>query len=224
MIEPTVRIMMLDTETTNDIDFPFCYDVGYRVFDLAGNIYEEASFVNADVFLDKELMASAYYAEKIPQYWMDIWAKRRQLLTWKIIKGKIYEALLRYDVKIISAHNARFDYRSLHLTQRYITTSRWRWVLPFGQAEWWDTLKMCREIFKEDKDYKEWCEQHGLVTSYGTPRMTAEAVYGYIIQDANFIEAHTGLEDVKIEMEIFKYCLKRNPEIDGRLWKPPDGG
>jgi hypothetical protein len=27
---------------------------------------------------------------------------------------------------------------------------------------------------------------------------------------------------VKIETEIFKYCLAKNPDIDGRLWKPKD--
>ena len=81
MIDVNERIMMIDTETTNDIEDPICYDVGYRVFDLAGNVYEEASMVNADIFLDKEFMASAYYAEKVPDYWRDIWEKRRELLS-----------------------------------------------------------------------------------------------------------------------------------------------
>ena len=119
---------------------------GYHIFDLAGNVYEEASYVNSDIFLDKELMASAYYAEKMPNYWKDIWAKKRTMLTWREIKQKLYEAIKRNNVRIISAHNARFDYRSLNLTQRYITTSRWRWALPWGM-EWWDTLKMAK---KED--------------------------------------------------------------------------
>ena len=56
MIDVHERILMIDTETTNDLDYPFCYDVGYQVFDLDGNIYEEGSFINEDIFLDKELM------------------------------------------------------------------------------------------------------------------------------------------------------------------------
>ena len=215
MIEPNERIMMVDTETANDIDYPFCYDVGYRIFDLAGNVYEEASFVNADIFLDKELMASAYYAEKIPQYWRDIWDKKRTLLAWKVIKQKIFEAIKRNNVRIISAHNARFDNRSLNLTQRYITTSRWRWFLPFG-LEWWDTLKMAREILKADENYRPWCEARGYITANNQVRLTAEIVYRYISGDEEFAEAHTGLEDTKIETEIFKYCLAKNPDIYGR--------
>jgi DNA polymerase III epsilon subunit-like protein len=221
MIDAETRIMMLDTETTNSLEDPICYDVGYRVFDLAGNVYEEASMVNADIFLDKDFMASAYYADKIPNYWRDIWEKKRELLAWRVIKARIWEAIERNGVKIVAAHNARFDYRSIHLTQRYITTSRWRYVLPWG-CEWWDTLRMCREVFKDDENYRPWCEERGYITANNQPRMTAEVVYRYITGDENFTESHTGLEDVKIETEIFKYCLDKIPDIDGRAFPPKD--
>ena len=221
MIDAETRIMMLDTETTNSLEDPICYDVGYRVFDLAGNVYEEASMVNADIFLDKDFMASAYYAEKIPDYWRDIWEKKRELLVWRVIKARIWEAIERNGVKIVAAHNARFDYRSIHLTQRYITTSRWRYVLPWG-CEWWDTLRMCREVFKDDENYRPWCEERGYITANNQPRMTAEVVYRYITGDEDFTESHTGLEDVKIETEIFKYCLDKIPDIDGRAFPPKD--
>lgn len=221
MIDVNERIMMLDSETTNSLEDPICYDVGYRVFDLAGNVYEEASMVNADIFLDKDFMASAYYAEKIPDYWRDIWEKKRELLTWRVIKARIWEAIERNGVKIVAAHNARFDYRSIHLTQRYITTSRWRYVFPWG-CEWWDTLRMCREVFKDDENYRPWCEERGYITANNQPRMTAEVVYRYITGDEDFTESHTGLEDVKIETEIFKYCLDKIPDIDGRAFPPKD--
>ena len=221
MIDAETRIMMLDTETTNSLEDPICYDVGYRVFDLAGNVYEEASMVNADIFLDKDFMASAYYADKIPNYWRDIWEKKRELLAWRVIKARIWEAIERNGVKIVAAHNARFDYRSIHLTQRYITTSRWRYVLPWG-CEWWDTLRMCREVFKDDENYRPWCEERGYITANNQPRMTAEVVYRYITGDEDFTESHTGLEDVKIETEIFKYCLGKIPDIDGRAFPPKD--
>lgn len=221
MIDAHERILMIDTETTNDIDYPFCYDVGYQVFDLDGNIYEEGSFINEDIFLDKELMSGAYYAEKVPNYWRDIWDKKREVLPWKVIKHKLFEVIKRNNIRIVSAHNARFDNRSLNLTQRYITTSRWRWFFPWG-LEWWCTLKMAREILKQDENYRPWCEQRGYITANNQVRLTAEIIYRYITGNEDFEEAHTGLEDVKIETEIFKYCLAKNPEIDGRLWKPRD--
>ena len=60
------KYLVFDTETANTLDDPFMYDIGWAIVDGDGNIYETASFVNADVFLDKEMMASAYFAEKIP--------------------------------------------------------------------------------------------------------------------------------------------------------------
>ena len=217
MIDLNERIMLVDTETTNSLDDPICYDVGYVVFDLVGNIYEQGSMVNSDIFLDKEFMASAYYAEKIPQYWVDIWEKKRELLSWAKIKWRIFDACKRNNCRIVSAHNARFDYLSLNLTQRYITTSKWRFFMPWG-VEWWDTLKMCREVLGVDDTYKNWCIENGFMTANNQPRYTAEIVYRYISNNLDFVESHTGFEDTMIEKEIFLYCVRQHPEINGALW------
>ena len=211
------KFIVIDTETTNSLDDPFCYDVGWAVVDVEGNIYEEYSFVVADVFLDKELMASAYFADKIPQYWKDIKAGTRELKTFKNIKKAFAECVRKNEIKIVMAHNARFDYRSLNLTQRYLTNSRWRFFFPYG-IEIWDTLKMSREVLKDNDDYSEFCYTNDYLTKRMCKRYTAEIIYRFIIGNTDFEESHTGLEDVKIEKEIFKYCMEQKPEINGRLW------
>ena len=125
-------VIMIDTETTNDIDCPIVYDVGYQVFTMQGELLCERSFVNADVFLDKDLMASAFFADKIPAYWQDIKAGTRELKTWFNIKKQIADDCKRFGVTVACAHNAAFDNRALNTTQRYITTSKYRYFLPFG--------------------------------------------------------------------------------------------
>ena len=63
-------ILMIDTETANGLNDPLLYDLGCAVVDTHGNVYETASFVNKDIFKGcADLMQSAYYANKIPQYW-----------------------------------------------------------------------------------------------------------------------------------------------------------
>ena len=114
MIEPTERVMMIDTETTNDIDCPIVYDVGYQIFSLEKGVICEKSFVNADVFLDKSLMENAYFADKIPQYWEDIKAGRRTLARWSTIKKQLRLDCAIHNVKIACAHNASFDNRALN--------------------------------------------------------------------------------------------------------------
>lgn len=211
------KLIVIDTETTNSIDDPLCYDVGFAVIDLDGNILESYSYVVADIFLDKELMESAYFKEKIPQYWEDIKKGTRILTSFRKIKMKFQEVAERNGIKVVVAHNARFDYRSLNLTQRFLTSSKYRYFFPFG-IEIWDTLKMSREVLKTDSDYENFCYENGFLTKRLCRRYTAEILYRFITDNLDFEESHTGLEDVKIEKDIFVYCLKKSPYIDGALW------
>ena len=217
MIDKTDVIMMIDTETTNDIDCPIVYDVGYQLFTLEEGVLLERSFVNADVFLDKDLMSTAFFADKIPTYWEEIKSGQRTLKRWFNIKRQIAEDCALFDVKYVCAHNAMFDNRALNTTQRYQTTSKFRYFLPYGLT-WLDTLKMSRTILKENDSYGEFCFNNDYVTKNGQRRYTAEIIYRWLSGENEFIESHTGLEDVKIERKIFEYCLSQNPEIDGLLW------
>lgn len=218
-INKNTKIMMIDTETTNDIDCPIVYDVGFSIFDLEGNTYAERSYVNADIFLDKNLMQYAYFVDKVPQYWEEIKAGDRRLAKWYTITREINELMQKYNVEILCAHNARFDYRSMHLTQRYITTSKWRWVFPFGTFEWWDTLKMARAILKDNDDYTRFCFDNNFVTKNNRVQYTAEVIYRWLSNNVDFAEKHTGLEDVRIERQIFEFLINENPDFDGRLWE-----
>ena len=213
----TEKFIVIDTETTNSLDDPLCYDVGFAVVDAEGTVYEKHSYVVADIFLDKELMSYAYFADKIPQYWEDIKTGRRTLRRFKTIKMIFADVCKQYNVKKIFAHNARFDYRSLNLTQRFLTSSKYRFFFPFG-VEIWDTLKMSRQVLKEVDEYGEFCYTNDYLTKRMCKRFTAEIIYRFLTGDNTFEESHTGLEDVLIEKEILAYCLRMMPNINGALW------
>lgn len=212
-----MKALIIDTETTGTIDDPICYDIGFAIIDENGTTYEKGSFVVADVFLDDELMSDAYFKEKIPQYWEDIKNGSRQLRKFSSINFIIRKIMTEQSITTVIAHNARFDYRSTNLTKRYITSSKYRYFFPYG-TEIWDTLKMSREILKDDEQYRKFCVENGFVTSRNQNRYTAEIIYRFLTNDLQFIESHTALEDVMIEKEIFAYCVQKNPSIDGRLW------
>ena len=209
------KYIMLDTETTNSLDDPICYDVGFAVVDKEGSIYETHSFVVAEVFLNEELMASAYFIEKVPQYWEDIKNGTRKLAKFNTIRKVLAETMKKYNTNIVIAHNARFDYRSTAKTQRYLTKSKYRYFLPYG-TEVWDTLKMAREVLKNDVDYDNFCYNNNYVTKRGCKRFTAEILYRFFTGDNDFVESHTGLEDVTIEKVIFAECMARGAE-SGKL-------
>lgn len=211
------KFIVLDTETTNSLDDPLAYDIGFAVIDEKGKVYESYSFVIAEIFLDKELMKSAYFANKIPQYWQDIKDGKRKLAKLLTVKKILTKVMRDNHINIVIAHNARFDYRSLATTQRFLTSSKYRYFLPYG-TEVYCTLKMARQALKNNIEYDNFCYNNGYLTKRGCKRYTAEILYRFLTGQNDFIESHTGLEDVLIEKEIFSFCFA-NGITDGKLWE-----
>lgn len=214
-----MRILFLDTETTNDIDCPLMYDIGGGILDTDTNEFtHEFSFVVADIFCNKELMSSAYFIDKVPQYWNEIKNGSRVLASFYNIRNHIYNLMKDTNTTKVIAHNMRFDYISTHTTQRYLTKSKYRWFFPYG-TEFLDTLKMSRIAFGNNENYVNYCKENEYLCKNGTPRFTAEILYRFITNDNNFVESHTGLQDVLIEKEIFTECIKLGCDIEsGYLW------
>ena len=211
------KYIILDTETANDIDCPLVYDFGFSVIDENGKSYASYSFVNADIFCDDEIMSTAYFADKIPQYWEDIKSGKRVLKSFRSIERIFRRVCHDWDVDTFVAHNARFDYIALQTTKRYITTSKRRFFFPYG-SKFVDTLKLSREVFGQDETYRNFCVTNGYVTNYGQNRYTAEVIYRFLTNDNNFEEEHTGLADCMIEKEIFRHCLVNTLVENGYLW------
>ena len=202
--------IVFDTETANGLDDPIVYDIGGAVADKKGNVYETFSFVIYEVFCEmKDLMQSAYYAEKIPMYEKQIANGERKIVKYSTAKKYINELARKYNIKAMVAHNARFDYRSTTKTQRYLTKSKYRWFIPYG-VELWDTMKMANDTICKQVHYKEFCYSNGYLTKNGRVRKTAEILYRYISGEHDFIEEHTGLADVMIEKEIFAHCIRQH--------------
>lgn len=220
--------IVLDTETANtiqdenglDMSNVLFYDLGFQLVDSHGRTYgKKFSFVNSDIFThEAELMQSAYYAKKIPQYRADLASGKRILANTYEIRKALVDIINKYDCKFVCAHNARFDYNSLNNTQRWTTKSRFRYFLPYG-LEWWDTLKMARSVIGKMPTYQRFCAENGYTTKTGRPRFTAEICYRFITKDNNFVESHTGLEDVEIETEILRYCHRQHKAMKKKLWE-----
>lgn len=226
-IDKRIKYMLvLDTETApidNTIDgvFPwnmFVYDCGWAVVDKRGKVYRKRSFINADIFLDeKSLMQSAYYAEKIPMYWEDIKSGSRVLAKWYNIRKTMLEDMAEYGITEIYAHNMRFDYGALNTTERWLTKSKYRYFFPYG-VEICDTLKMARDVIGKMPTFRQFCEKNGYKTKNNQLKFTAEVLYRFITDNNDFIESHTGLEDVLIEKEILAYCYRQHKKMRRRLW------
>lgn len=205
--------IVFDTETTNGFDDPIVYDFGAAVVDKQGNVYDKISYIVYETFCQmRDLMKTAYYADKIPRYEEQIKNGERKIACYATIKRKLKELCDTYNVKALIAHNARFDYRSTTRTQRYLTKSKYRYFLPYG-VEIWDTLNMAHDTICQQKIYRLWAKENGYIKSNGEPRATAEILYRYISGLHDFEESHTGLEDVLIEKDIFAKCMSLHKKM-----------
>jgi hypothetical protein len=163
-------------------------------------------------------MNSAYYKNKVPKYWEDIKAGRRKLANTYTIHKTFVDCINKYECKWITAHNTRFDYAVVNATQRWVSKSKYRYFIP-KDVEIWDTMKMARDVILKMPTYRTFCENHNLLTKNGRLSASAENLYRFIIKDPNFIESHTGLEDVQIERQILWYCLRQKKKMRKKLWE-----
>jgi hypothetical protein len=221
---------MVDTETCNGIveengklnlNYSLVYDLGLAIIDKHGTVYEQASLVISDTYYGmKDLMKSCYYAEKLPRYDEEIKQGQRQVVSYYMAQKMVKALMEKYETNIVIAHNAGFDNRATNNTQRYLTKSKYRYFFPYG-TEIWDTLKMANDTICKQKTYIRWCEKNGYMTNHATPRprATAEILYRYISGEDNFIESHTGLEDVMIEKEIFAHCMRQHKPMRKKLFE-----
>ncbi len=214
----------LDTEACNtnvdDMRSSLVYDLGFAVHDKQGNIYETRDFVIYEIYAkEKDLMKSAYYANKLPQYETELADGTRKMVSIMTAYNEFRNLCKKYNVKAVIAHNARFDLNALNATVRYTTKSKVRYFFPKG-LEIWDTMKMAQDTICKQKTYIQFCKDNGLMTNHAIPRprATAEALHAYRTLDVNYKEKHTALEDVLIEMQIFVRCMAQHKPMRKALF------
>lgn len=217
--------LVIDTETANSIEQPLPYDIGYAVCDRFGHIVLERSFVVAEIFLDhKEMMKSAYFAEKIPHYWEDIKNGTREIKSIFNIRKQIKEDMKKYRIKKVGAYNMAFDKRALNNVIRYCSKSLIRWFFPFG-TEFFCIWSMACQVLLNSTSYIKFALQNGLETEAGNIQTSAEACYKFLTNSVDFTEEHTGLEDVRIEIDIMAKCFSTHKKMDKNIntscWRLP---
>lgn len=211
-------IVVLDTETcpidrTLEEVLPsnmLVYDIGYTITDKKGNIYLKRSFLVDDIFnQEQDKMASAYYANKIPQYIEKVEAGAIKVKSFSSIRWQLMQDMKEYGCDTLSAHNARFDVGALNQTARYLKKG---WYYLPKDVVVWDTLKMSRDTICKNKTYQ-------YRTKKGAKSATAENLYKYISGDESFNESHTALEDALIETMILVKCLSTHKKMRKKLYE-----
>lgn len=211
--------LALDTETANTMDDPLVYDIGGVVTDKNGRIYEKFSFVIRDVFVyERDMMHSAYYGHKVPEYVEDIQAGKRQMVSFYEARRHILSLMNKYNIHEVAAYNASFDRNALDTTQRWLTKSRYRYFFPYG-TKFICTWNMACQTICQRATYKYFCEENNFTCNrkdapdaknYST---SAETVYRYLTLMPQYQEEHKGYDDVMIEIAIMRVCFRSHKAL-----------
>jgi len=206
--------LVLDTETTNGLDDPLVYDIGGAIVDKRGRIYETFSFVIRDIFVnERELMRTAYYAEKIPEYVESLRINERKMVNFYEARQYILNLMKKYNAYNVAAYNAHFDRNALNITQRWLTKSKYRYFFPY-RTNFICIWNMACQTLCQRKTYKNFCEKNNFTSNHNRNYSTsAETVYRYLMLDPTYEEEHKGLDDVMIEAYIFKRCFETHKKM-----------
>lgn len=214
MCIPKHYYLMIDTETCGTLEQPLVYDFGIAVIDRKGNIYQRFSFIIKEVFYGMpKKMQTAYYKNKLPQYYKDIANGRRKVISFFTAQKIIQLLIEKWNIMAVIAHNARFDYHALNNTCTILNNSEEKChFFPF-KIPVWCTYTMAQQIYKNRPVYRKYCEVNNYLCKNGQVKLTAEVLYRFITNNDNFEESHTALEDVQIEIEIFKHIMRQHKKI-----------
>ena len=216
--------LVVDVETANDVLQPLVYDVGFLVGDRQGNIYGQYSFAVSEMFDHyKPLLDNAYYAEKLPQYFVEMEKGERIKTSLFSIRKVMIDIMRKYNIMEVYAYNCGFDRKALTLTQRYFTKSKYRWFFPFGTKFHCIWHMACTTLFQQKSFREKAILQNWFSPSGKNFSTTAEIAYRYITGENDFTEQHKGLDDVIIEYQILLKCISQHKKIDktinGLCWR-----
>ena len=210
-------LIFIDTETIGTLNvkesiIPF--EIGMKVLDTETmKVVKEKSYLVRKLFNNKFIMLSTFSATKYPNYFDKLENdKRYKTCSANDISKDIKKTIERYNAKIMVAHNGNFDKTAMaRLFEEFGVEN------PFENIDLLDTMELSK-VITFSKDYANYCIAHKdrlnsvkdscFITNSGRVRTTAQAIYCYITNNADFEEAHTGLEDIDIEIEIFKKSME----------------
>lgn len=211
-------LMFIDTETIGTLNvkesvLPF--EIGMKILDTeTKKVVKEKSYIVRKFFNNKYIMLSTFSANKYPNYFKKLDTdKRYKTYSVNEISQDIEKIKNRYNIDIMIAHNGNFDKTAMaRLFEDFGVDN------PFENIDLLDTMEMSK-VITYSKDYVDYCiknkdrlnaiKESCFITNSGRVRTTAQAIYCYLSKNSQFEEAHTGLEDIDIEIEIFKASLER---------------
>lgn len=192
----------LDTETVGGASHPTgTYNYGGKIHDRQGNVVASFSLLVAEHY--DEIKTDDYAKRNFHLYEQYINEGKVTVVPTEQDALEIIRTLCKhYNVKYLMAYNSGFDFVKTNLSEL------------LNDFEFIDIYLMALQTITHIKKYATFCRENGLRSSSGKSVATsAESMFAYLTQNADYSEEHTAFEDANIEMEIFLACLRTHKKF-----------
>lgn len=230
---------------------PIVYDIGWLLMERDGNIVKQKSYLVAETFGNMRLFQTAYYKDKRNQYLEDLKQGIIELSTWDNIMKELctdmeiaeyfcaYNAAfdmraIRYTEKYMKAVYGDMEAYDRWIEWQLLTEEEKKargWVKQDRPNETTFSVRngkpvilidiwavACDFLQKNDK-YKAFCLTNVANNKYF--KTNAQIVYQFFMQNAQFEESHTALEDAKIEAWLLAHFIERKKAIKKGIVSAP---
>ena len=204
-----MNIMIFDTETIS-LNKPFCYNIGYVIFDTDSHeVITSKDYVVEQIWKNKELFSTAYYADKRPLYVSAMKGKKAIKKRYWMIMDSLKKDIQKYKVVAAYAYNSPFDINVFKFNCEWFKTFN-----PLEDIPVFDIRGYVMNKIAFTNEYKAFCENNNYFTEANNYSTTAENIYRFITKNTNFIESHTALSDSEIELQILIHCLALGAKLN----------
>lgn len=203
-----MNILVFDTETIG-IEKAFCYDIGYVIVNTdTKEILVAKEFVIEQIWSNKPLFETAYYADKKPLYVGKMRSRKAKLTNWGSAIGAMIKDIKQYEVEHLYAYNSNFDCGVFDFNADWYKT---RNPLNYGAVHdiWGYTSFLIVSGMAED--YVNFALENKFISDSGNLQNNADT-WGKFFNGLEWNEEHTALEDSKIESQILLYCIDKGLE------------
>ena len=198
-----MNILVFDTETV-DVEHAFCYNVGYTIVNIeTREKLIKRDYVIEQVWENKMLFSTAYYAEKKQLYINALRGRKASIKHWGHTMQRMIKDIQEYNVEFAYAFNSPFDVRVFDFNSEWFKSSN-----ALDYVETIDIRGLINKLLFSD-EYKAFCEENGFYTESGNYSGNAETLTKFIRRDKEFIEDHTALSDSLIEADIILYMIDK---------------
>lgn len=199
---PKTSFLVLDIET--------CKKSNNIIFDIAFSVYNRKEGIKgiAGYLVEENRDQIPYYADRLKRYDEYLSQEKYSYKPFITIMAIMKGIIRKYSVKFGVAYNSGFDFGKIELACKMAGIEN-----PLQNLVEIDLYHTTCQTLGKQKFYKNFVEQNNLVTPKGNRKTNAETFYGYMIQNPDFQEEHTGYGDVLIEIEILDRVLRQKKKM-----------